>query len=911
MLAASYLASVKPSSKLGSNSVLVSSNTLTPNRAAHWNSRGPGWLVLSLFFLALHVGLSPSNLRAQDDAKITASTDAENIAAEEIAAEEEALPQDFDGLVKLKTQRIGTYQEAVNGTVRGDAIEALVAVVQVEMALLKMAEDELGQPGIDLANTYRKTVQSDGALLASELYEVGDYERSAKVYRTVLSVARRRSDLTMETLNDLLALTVRATRLTEASDDEIAEYEQAVSDAVEALGLAKAEQFEKAAEMLVKSAEVQRRIGGVTPHLSGEYSRCAAWFKESEKLDLAEQYYRESLAALDQTIGRETIRFTSSLYNLGVLLENQERFAEAEQFLSETRMIENRIGVDLRSQLITLNELAGLYRKMEAPDKFDRIVGAYRFLEARSSLGLETVAPFLPVDAYAAISLSPAALIQAPELDYMPHEVIRSFVNETLGIDPLKIESLVLFLTLPFDENQANWGVLIKTVANQPLNMNLPGVPEKLEESGIEFSRFTSNGRETACFATLREGLFVAGNQTSVKQVLAIAAITGAVTTGAVTNGAAGNGIGKLAARLLGMHGGGDALAAVDLAKLQVMLQAMMEEIPPIPGQFQRIAMLPTRLDSLGATVAFSKPPYFTLKMEPRADITAEAVRDVVNDAMRNGAGILMQQVEQNIQEDSPFASEALQQYLTRMVNTKLGSLLASVEDGKVVIRLDSAFEFQGPVLVALLLPAVQAARAAAQRMEGQNHLKMLGLAFWNYHDTHGHFPTRQLQLQDGGEGLSWRVQILPFLDEIELYEQFHLDEPWNSEHNLKLVQQMPVHFLTPGVELEPGMTNVLTLDGPGTAMTNGIKLKAADVVDGTSNTILIAEANPEQAVVWTSPSDLPFDIESPKTGLGEARESGFNVLLLDGSVQFESADMPASRLKAMATRAGGEVFEM
>lgn len=871
-----------------------------------------GRSVLAIFvavFLTLPISLciDPQYSRAQEEsttAPTTAPTNDRSSADGQASAAEssgtETLPSDFNGLVNLKTKRIGEYQQVANGSSREAAAEKLAEVVEVELALLKLAEDQLGEVNKDLANTYRATAQNDGALLASELYLLSDYAQSAQVYETVLGIARRRSDLSLETFNDLVALSLRAKRLAASSEEELAEYQTAIENAGQALALAESQQFEKASTLLAESIEVQKRIAGTTPHLAGEYGRCAAWLKKCEKLEDAEDYYRMALDAFDSTVGRETLRYASILYNLGVMLEEQKRYEEADELLSQTRMIENRIGVDLKSQLMTLNELAGLYRLMETPEKFNEVVGAYRFLEARSSLGLEALAPFLPVDAYMAASVSPAAIVQAPELDNLPHELFRSFVNENLGIDPIDVESLVLFLTLPFDEEEANWGVLVKTVANQPLNLNLGGEQETLEDSGFEYSQFRSAGEQPVCVATLSEGLFVAGNRTSVQQVLAVAA----------ANSTRGAKIGKLANQLLSLHGGGEMIAATDFSKLQVILQAMIEEIPPLPGALDRIRSLPTQLDAVGMTVSLSESPYFSVMLEPRADVTPEAIADTVNEAMRNGAELVVQEISRTANGASDLTNGALQKYMARIVNTKLEGLLATVEGGQVVLRLESAFEFQGPVLTALLLPAVQAARDAAQRMEGMNNLKMLGLAFWNYHDTHGHFPTRQIALEDGGAGLSWRVQILPFLDQLELYEQFHLDEPWDSEHNLELVERMPEYFRTPGLDLEPGKTNLLTLAGPGTAMEDGVEVKARDIVDGLSNTILVVEANPDRAVVWTKPEDLPFDPESPGIGLGEARLQGFNMLMTDGAVRFQASDASLDQLKGMATRAGGELVQ-
>ncbi|HMC89933.1 MAG TPA: DUF1559 domain-containing protein, partial [Gemmataceae bacterium] len=72
------------------------------------------------------------------------------------------------------------------------------------------------------------------------------------------------------------------------------------------------------------------------------------------------------------------------------------------------------------------------------------------------------------------------------------------------------------------------------------------------------------------------------------------------------------------------------------------------------------------------------------------------------------------------------------------------------------------------------------------------NNLKQLGLALHNYHDTYGRFPAVANFDKDGKPLLSWRVHLLPFLDEGQLYREFHLNEPWDSAHNKKLVSRLP-----------------------------------------------------------------------------------------------------------------------
>ncbi len=217
-----------------------------------------------------------------------------------------------------------------------------------------------------------------------------------------------------------------------------------------------------------------------------------------------------------------------------------------------------------------------------------------------------------------------------------------------------------------------------------------------------------------------------------------------------------------------------------------------------------------------------------------------------------------------------------------------------------------------GGVLVALLLPAVQAAREAARRAQCVNNLKQMGLALHNYHSTNNKFPRAASVDKDGKPLLSWRVAVLPYIEQNALYQKFHLDEAWDSPHNKALLQEMPAVFACPSaVRKDPTFTNYRVFVGKQTLLDYDRDTSMADVTDGTSNTIAIVEAR--DGVPWTKPDELPFDAEKapavPMYGAGSNHAAGFNALLTDGSVRFLKLSINPEVLKALITRNGGEVI--
>ena len=196
---------------------------------------------------------------------------------------------------------------------------------------------------------------------------------------------------------------------------------------------------------------------------------------------------------------------------------------------------------------------------------------------------------------------------------------------------------------------------------------------------------------------------------------------------------------------------------------------------------------------------------------------------------------------------------------------------------------------------------------------EAQNNLRQIAIAMHNHHDVNGRLPAAVNANANGKPLLSWRVHLLPYLEQQALYEQFRLDEPWDSEHNKTLIVQMPEVFNSPGgAELDEGMTSIVVPTGDETIFPiggggPGKGLSLSSIRDGTSNTVMIVEAAPENAVIWTKPDDWRFNADNPTKGLVGHRHGGFLAAFADAHVAVISAIVPAEMVKAIFTRDGAE----
>jgi hypothetical protein len=198
--------------------------------------------------------------------------------------------------------------------------------------------------------------------------------------------------------------------------------------------------------------------------------------------------------------------------------------------------------------------------------------------------------------------------------------------------------------------------------------------------------------------------------------------------------------------------------------------------------------------------------------------------------------------------------------------------------------------------------------KVAAARTQSTNNLKQIGLAFHNYHDQHGSLPPAAVYDKDGKALLSWRVLILPYIGQDELYKEFRLNEPWDSDHNKKLLAKIPPIYVMPSAKASAvGGTYYQGFLGKTAAFEGKRGLRFADFTDGLSNTILIAESAAD--VPWTKPADLPFDPDGKLPKLGGTSAGGFHALFGDGSVRFMKDTIKPEILKLLIMRNDGMVI--
>lgn len=195
--------------------------------------------------------------------------------------------------------------------------------------------------------------------------------------------------------------------------------------------------------------------------------------------------------------------------------------------------------------------------------------------------------------------------------------------------------------------------------------------------------------------------------------------------------------------------------------------------------------------------------------------------------------------------------------------------------------------------------------REAAQRAKQMNNLKMVALAVMMYETTHRTFPWNAEKDASGKPLLSWRVHILPYLEQQALYAKFKLDEPWDSPHNLPLSKTVVEVFAD--LESPSELTRVQHPSGPLAEVKGQAVGSTNEILDGTANTVMLFLVGTDKAAVWTKPEDIVFD-PNVAGSFGKVPDKNVMAAFYDASVRsIPKEKLTPQVIEALITPAGQE----
>jgi len=322
--------------------------------------------------------------------------------------------------------------------------------------------------------------------------------------------------------------------------------------------------------------------------------------------------------------------------------------------------------------------------------------------------------------------------------------------------------------------------------------------------------------------------------------------------------------------------------------------------LPNMPPPFESITGKLLADDLKWGTVKINLPPETSLKisLQANSEQSAQRILAALTPALEN----LSQLPE-------------VQTVLPDKIRSDIfAALKPEKTDSLVSMSLDKVTKNMDQLAQAMLNP-LQRLRESARRTQELNNLRQLMLAMHNYESANNAFPRAAGKSKQHPAGLSWRVHLLPYLNQQKLYAQFKLDEPWDSEHNVKLVQAMPALYQSTMPEYvtanKEGRTNYLVPVGPEAIFHKDADSEALNaIIDGTSNTIMIVSAAADASVIWTKPDDWHYDLQNPLKGLTAEGRKLVPVAFADGSVHTMPSTVDPKVLRALLTFAGGEVVQ-
>lgn len=478
----------------------------------------------------------------------------------------------------------------------------------------------------------------------------------------------------------------------------------------------------------------------------------------------------------------------------------------------------------------------------------------------------------------AAAIIHPQQLLSAAKIKMLPLEVAQAHVLDRFGFDPWQIEELVLLATVNLPQPPST-AFIVRFKAPYDREAVISHF-EPLEGEGLNGMPFycVPGTGQNPNILLADEKTILAGPPEELREMLA----------GQKANG-------PLVERLKKVDAADAFTAVVVLEPVRGLLQGAVTQLPPLPPPLQPFLEIPDLLAAVETHVRVEPGLELSVVLEGLDADAAGKLAGLVDQAIALGNQYVDGQLASSAERKASVEEVAVMHYLKRMLKLGDENLERQRQDERLALTLkgDAAlWPATSGVFVAMLLPAVGAARDAARRSQSTNNLKMIGLAMQNHADVFKMFP-RSSYTEDGKPLLSWRVHVLPFIEQQQLYRQFRLDEPWHSEHNKALIAKMPDIYKNPkldATDAEKGLTNYLQPTGKFALFRRDKEPTFAFITDGSSNTIAAVES--QKKVIWTQPDDLEIDPEKPLAELNFL-PGGFYALFADGHVSLVPANFP------------------
>ena len=507
-------------------------------------------------------------------------------------------------------------------------------------------------------------------------------------------------------------------------------------------------------------------------------------------------------------------------------------------------------------------------------------------------------AKYFPKGAAVAVLIQPGKLLESDLVSQLPIEKELAEVQEASGLDPKSVKQVVFAVAPPAaldQRGEPDVAVIVSFTTPVDLRALLQktGFPGKIEEKSHNDAAYLSaerpgSGGPIAALA-LDETSYVLTPEPLLHAALDRDAIEG-----------------PLAAQL----------ARTDLEHEFVLVATMegqdslLEQIKTVadsgqvPPMLAPLLQVPQKLLAVTITAGLSGENLVAIKFDARDESGGELIESLAVFGKTTLEGFYEQQKPQL----------AGQPALAEFAEKLMAGLNVARDGAQVRLELENpgGLDDVASVLATMAEAAKASAQVAARASQDKNTLKQIGLAFHNYHDVYKTFPVADNPKWFGKDEqplMSWRIHILPFMDQAPLYNRLNMEEAADSDQNKPILENAEYPYRSVSDEEQPKTTRFRMFSGEGTLLPGGKGARIRDIIDGTSNTILAIQVGPQKAVPWhQTKTGIPIDSKKLLEELGKPGPNGYLVLFCDGSVQTLPGDITAEQLKALVTINGGEI---
>jgi hypothetical protein len=481
---------------------------------------------------------------------------------------------------------------------------------------------------------------------------------------------------------------------------------------------------------------------------------------------------------------------------------------------------------------------------------------------------------FIPAQAVFALSLNPQQVLHAPNFNYLGASALPGLIGRDTGFESRQIER-VTFIGGPGKQlTDFFLGTIVRfkePVDREEFIYKLSPKWDAVDDGDAHYQRAAEDGR---CVFFKDSRTLVLAAEETMKKMLSVKADAES----------------PLLTTLKKYDDAAAALGVLEVKAIRGQIMAfLLFSKPPAPldkPPFNALVELPKNIDEV--VLKFDVDPDPSLVATLRAK--DEEAAKISNDIIAKVVDKFVEQIEEGIPDDpdpnagmaANFVGTAMQELATtfkvRMQRKQHGDQieLSLAKKGIIV---------PATLLAPSLVKSLATSWSAADDARSRDNLAKIGAALDQAVAASGSYPPQAIAGPDGKPFLSWRVQLLPLLGEQSLYDEFHLDEPWDSAHNKRLIRRMPTVYRVPDHAFD-GKTHYVLATGTGTLYAGAGAPKPDAITDDKADTIVVVTVHEGKGIEWTRPEDYKLDRADPTVGLTFIGKEDFLALFADGIVR-------------------------